>query len=336
MEKVVDVVHHEDNPMKIELKKIDRMLPKGDSILLIGLGFDKRSLSILNSIHLNAVELVLGIHNGGWVSQSDNNVHEFNQICGSKGVMVGERCTNAIQVIDTLFEKLKPLVDSGRALNYLIDATGFSHELLAIVIGLLNNMALLSNIHILYTGAAQYSTNTPSTHKWLSRGVVEVRSILGFPGEMLPSKKLHLVIMAGFEVERAAEVIARYEPAALSIGVGAKEHSVSMEHHEYNTQAHQEILALVQRMRGINCDIYEFEFSCIDPMLVKKQILEHVSHYSEFNVVVCPLNTKLSTVGAALAAIENQKIQLCYSQPREYNIEGYAYAGDVATIIRLS
>ena len=109
-----------------------------------------------------------------------------------------------------------------------------------------------------------------------------------------------------------------------------------MQHHEFNKQAHEEILNLVQSMQGISCEIYEFEFSCIDPLLAKKQLLEHVSQYTEFNVVVCPLNTKLSTVGAALAAIENQKIQLCYSQPLEYNVDGYATPGEDATIIRLS
>jgi hypothetical protein len=36
------------------------------------------------------------------------------------------------------------------------------------------------------------------------------------------------------------------------------------------------------------------------------------------------MNTKLSTSGAALAALEADEIQLCYASARHYNIEGYS------------
>lgn len=322
--------------MKIDIKNINDNLPEGNSILILGIGFDQRSLTLLKAIDIENLETIIGVHNGNWVSHSKNNVTEFSTICSDKGFVIGEGCPNATDVADALFEKLIPLKNSGIDYNYLIDATGFSHELLAIVIGLLNNNSLLEKVYILYTGAAEYSTTTPVSHKkWLSRGVIDVRSILGYPGEMLPSRKLHLVIMTGFEVERAAEVIVRYEPTSLSIGMGGKTQSVSSEHHAFNMQSHEEIINLVQSMRGNNFEISEFEFSCIDPLIAKNQILEHVSKYNEYNVVICPLNTKLATVGASLAAIENPKIQLCYSQPLEYNIEGYSKAGELATIIKI-
>jgi hypothetical protein len=47
------------------------------------------------------------------------------------------------------------------------------------------------------------------------------------------------------------------------------------------------------------------------------------------------LNTKLSTVGVALAAIENPEIQICYAEPEEYNTDGYSKPGKEVTVISL-
>lgn len=324
--------------MKTELSKISNAIPNGEYILIVGLGFDKRCLSILKSLSqhdTSNIKSIIGVQNGSWKEQAQENISNFTSICNTKGVIVGGNCDGATSVADSLYSLLRLSIEKNNNIKFLIDATGFSHELLIIVIGLLNNENKLHDCHILYTGAAEYSFNEQD-HKWLSRGVLDIRSVLGFPGEMLPSQKLHLIIMTGFEIERAAEIIARYEPDFLSIGFGGKYQSVSDEHHSYNAQAHKEILSLVQRMRGANYNVNEFEFSCIDPIESKKQILAHVKKYSEHNIVLCPLNTKLSTVGAALAAIENSSIQLCYSEPREYNISGYAKEGNDATIISLN
>ncbi|MDP2644327.1 MAG: hypothetical protein Q8P24_05265, partial [Desulfobacterales bacterium] len=42
------------------------------------------------------------------------------------------------------------------------------------------------------------------------------------------------------------------------------------------------------------------------------------------DVTVAPMNTKLSTVGAALASFENSEIQVCYAQADYYNYHGYS------------
>jgi hypothetical protein len=74
----------------------------------------------------------------------------------------------------------------------------------------------------------------------------------------------------------------------------------------------------------------------VDPYSTKKSLEDYLKETSEWNTVICPLNTKLSTVGAALFCIEHQDAQLCYAQPIEYNYNGYASAGDSVTIIELS
>jgi hypothetical protein len=142
--------------------------------------------------------------------------------------------------------------------------------------------------------------------------------------------------MAGFEVERAAEVINQYEPSSLSIGKGGRDQSVSILHHEQNKYFFNKLNSFVNDQDTYHHNVKHFDFSCINPFDTKRQLLEHIAEIkttSDVNIVICPLNTKLSTVGVALAAIENQEIQICYAEPEEYNIENYTEPGDEVTIV---
>ena len=56
--------------------------------------------------------------------------------------------------------------------------------------------------------------------KWLSKGVKEIRSVLGFPGEILPSRKNHLIVLTGYEYERAKTIIDILQPYSLALGFG--------------------------------------------------------------------------------------------------------------------
>jgi hypothetical protein len=153
------------------------------------------------------------------------------QLINNEHLIIGNDCKNIIDFADNLNElitKFDPEIAT------VIDVTSISHELLCILIALLNQHNKLNKTVLFYTGAKQYSINTPANAMWLSKGVASIRSILGYPGTMLTSKPLHLVLMAGFEVERAFEVIRSYEPNLLSLGLGDSEHSVSKEHYENN------------------------------------------------------------------------------------------------------
>ena len=74
----------------------------------------------------------------------------------------------------------------------------------------------------------------------------------------------------------------------------------------------------------------EFKFSLIDPMQTKDQILSYIEskNLSDNNIVIAPMNNKISTIGAGLAAITNQNIQLAYAKASIYNTEGYSSPSD--------
>lgn len=322
---------------KIPLKLLGEQLHSTKYALILGLGFDHRCLEVLRNFCPEKIFSVIGISNAGWNVSNQENIAKFREITGAKGTVCGENSSNILKVIDNVQRSIAKIIDDENQ-PIAIDITAMSHELLAVLLGLLNNLKVLHRVTLLYIGASEYSYNSKGDDIWLSRGVQDIRSILGFPGSMLPSKKLHLLVMAGFEAERASQAIMRYEPASISIGRGRREHSVSEEHYNNNRIFFNKLNKFVQEQKLYNENVFQFEFSCVDPWQTKKELLEHLGQLPDLeqkNVVVCPLNTKLSTAGAVFAALERPEIQLCYLEPVEYNTQGYAKAGPDVSIIKI-
>ena len=322
---------------KVPLTQLSSEFGNFTGALLVGLGFDHRCLTVLSNFPRDTVSDIIGVSNAGWNYQNQENIEKFRKLAGSECSVVGQGAANVIEVADQLSQRLAAVFAHSTA-KLLVDITSLSHELLVLLLGMLHELGGLDRTSLIYVGAAAYSTNTEPNAMWLSRGVKNVRSVLGFPGTMLPSKKLHLIILTGFEVERASEVILRYEPASLSIGLGAKGQSISDSHHSKNKEFFDGITAFASSQDYGTDEVSQFSFSCISPTETRDQLIAHINElggFSQKNLVVCPLNTKLSTVGVVLAAIEHPEIQICYAEPEEYNVDGYALPGGEATIVTL-
>ena len=205
----------------------------------------------------------------------------------------------------------------------LLDITTFTHECLLILFRILMSYKRTEDkILLSYVSAGAYSSDTDNNEeKWLTKGVKELRSILGYPGYSDPSKKNLLVVLFGFEKERTIKLIEAFDFEKVSLSFGSKLGSINNTHQIINEERHREILELFS-----NAD--KFELSLTDPYLAKEQILEYVSNFQDYNIVIVPMNNKISTVGAGLAALENPDIQLFYMQANIYNIEAYSVLGD--------
>lgn len=322
---------------KVALKDLSNEFNDFTGALLVGLGFDSRCLSVLSNFSLNQISEIIGISNAGWSDKNQSNIDKFREIGGSKCSVLGQGATSVIEVADQLSKQLIDVL-ARPEVKLLVDITSLSHELLVLLLGMLYELDGLKRTSLVYVGAAAYSTNTEQNAMWLSRGVKNVRSVLGFPGTMLPSRKLHLIILTGFEIERASEVILRYEPTSMSIGMGAKGQSISESHHSKNKEFFERITNFVDSQAYATNEVFNFSFSCVSPTETRDQLINHINELDGFslkNLVICPLNTKLSTVGVALAAIKHPEIQICYAEPEEYNTEGYASPGNEATIFNL-
>lgn len=205
--------------------------------------------------------------------------------------------------------------------NILIDITTFTHETLLVLLRILEiKKHLLGNIFMSYVGASEYSFNTQNDdEKWLSKGIKDIRTIIGYSGFTVPTKKNHLIVLFGFESERTQKIIEQYEYDFISLGFANIDESIQNNHQKINCERHSNLLKE-------NPKANKFNFSLVDPYQTEKDILNYLSleKFRDLNTVIAPLNNKISTIGAGLAAIKNQNIQLSYAKPNIYNTEGYS------------
>ena len=158
-------------------------------------------------------------------------------------------------------------------------------------------------------------------NKWLSKGIGEVRSVLGYPGSILPTRRSHLVIMTGLESERVDRLIEECGPNKVSLGRGDATSSISPDHYLMNRAVHD-------RIKAKYTNVMDFTFSCLDPIVTKSEVKAHIKLTPDHNVLIAPMNTKISTIGVALLAFENNSVQLCYATAHQYNERNYSRPSD--------
>ncbi len=213
----------------------------------------------------------------------------------------------------------------------LIDTTTFTHETLLVLIRLVQlKKELLGDIYMAYAGAKDYSTNSKNDEeKWLSKGIDQIRTVLGYPGFTNPTQKNHLIILFGFESERTKRIIEEYEYEHITLGFGG---DFIMENHlKINYERHAKLVEEYPHAR-------KFTFSLTDPFEAKKDILKYLdtTELKNLNTVIAPLNNKISTIGAALAAMNSENIQLAYAKPIMYNTDGYSTPNEDLYLYKLN
>lgn len=206
---------------------------------------------------------------------------------------------------------------------YLVDITTFTRECLLILLSLLRlRLKPTDTVGLAYNLAKDYSLGDPPEKKWLARGISEIRSVLAYPGEWRPSRKIHLIILVGIEYERAIKLINAFEPSKVTLGFCDDAETVNLRKLGLNDVFYRRLRNSHRNVNGT------FEFHCLDPIQTKQVILEQIGTKPNYNVAVAPLNNKVSTVGAGLAAFESTDIQLCYAQANQYNFDKYSEPSD--------
>lgn len=268
----------------------------------------------------------------------------FNQkssviVAGNAKYLLGRLGSNAHKVpldkgsplltADNLQRALSHAGGDDSDFNYLVDITTFTHEALLILLRLLQARVKRSSVVLAYAPAAEYSVGLPPEQKWLSKGITDIRSVLGYPGDSRPSRKSHLIVLVGFESDRAERLLDEYQPHVISLGFGQDGTATASQHQQVNRLAFGRLASKVSQYN-------EFEFSCVDVVAVEHAIAAQAAKFPDCNVVIAPMNTKLSTVGVAGAAFRNDDIQLCYASASQYNVEGYSRPGDTCLLTALS
>ena len=294
-------------------------------VFLCSSSFEDRCRSIPDQIEPGAAKHVLVMENKNLSRYVRGNADYLRARFGERSRIVAADTTKPLITAHSITTALNQVRTSSPQ-TYLLDITAITHESLLILLQTLRLSAMPGDrIRLCYCNAAEYAVGLPMKQKWLSKGADEVRSVLGYPGEVLLSRKNHLVMLVGYEHERASKMIEMFEPDMISLGYGKSSSQTSRKH----LAASRHFGKLVKDTAVLYANVASFRFSCSDPWDVRDRILRISRRSRNYNTILAPLNTKLSTVGCALAAFQDDRIQLCYAPARLYNYAGYSAPGDM-------
>lgn len=317
---------------KYNLESLAEAAETKADVFICSTSFEERCLSIPTHLDPEQFKKVLVCEYEDYSKIEEKYTQEINDHFVGKAEKVVLSTRNPILTADNLSDALDSL-STIEGWSAVIDITTFSHEALLILLGLLQQRKKWNKILFAYSEAEEYAVGLEGKEKWLSKGVDDIRSILGFPGKVLPSKKIHLVVLVGFGSERAEKLIEAYEPSILSLGLSERTESIREDHHDVNAAFYKRVRKFAENMMAQDSAIRKFSFSCKDPLKTQIAVEKEISLLSEYNTVIAPMNNKISTIGVALAAIRNEAIQLCYAHPSYYNIEGYSSPSNECILI---
>jgi hypothetical protein len=308
---------------KVPIKSLSTVLTEQIHVFICSASFEKRSTVISTNLDRSRVDhAIICANRVTFTSLIDETASQLCEMFGERAKSAVFSMENPLVIADQLQRTLKDIPEYP-ATTYVVDVTSFTHEALLILLRVLQATVRPSdNVTGLYNAASEYSVGAAATDKWLTKGVGEIRSVLGYPGKIVPTQKVHLIVLVGYEMERAERIIGAYEPTILSLGYGSPLESISPPLHELNKKFHR---TLSEKNKGV---ALEFMFSCENALEAKESVEKQAGSIPGYNVFVAPMNTKISTVGVGLAAFNNPAMQLCYATAGQYNVDAYSTPSD--------
>lgn len=234
---------------------------------------------------------------------------------------------DAISSTMDIAKLIKEHADKDSLMETFIDISSFRREELLALLAILRSLGISrdTNCQLVYVGAEHMAED------WLSRNVIGHRSVVGFPGVISPSRKTKLVVMVGFgEIDRARSIIENYEPSKVLLGMGRQEDSTNNKFYLRNKEFFTDLV------RQFGEEGQNFEFSVSDPLQTAMDLGKAIDLNDGTNIIIAPLHSKLSTIGAGLFALRNPIVQICYAPVEEYNEETYSSPGNQIHIIPLT
>ncbi len=311
--------------MKINKNKIENKLGEID-IFICTSGFEDRSTFLSEFLNKNKVHDAVLFHLKDNYVQAEKNAQVIKNNLPQTIIKEYPR-NNIIETFDIFYNFLEEKVTKNKKRRVVVDITTFTKEVILVLIKALSLDCFKNNFEVLIV--YNPSENYPN---WLSKGIRNIRSVFGYSGVYLPSKKLILIVLNGFETERTMSIIDCFEPNKLVLGKPSKKDSINI---DLNEKADLKFCNVRDKYSSIIEDT--FEFSCKDIASTKSTIKKIVDKYQdEYNIIISPLNNKISTLSVALLGIENENIQICYASANQYNITSYSEKSDYFLVYNLN
>lgn len=306
---------------KIDLLK--SKLPSSD-IFICCSSFEHRCLCIPERIKTKEIPYIIIFENESGSKRIKDNTKKISELFApEKTTIIKHNFSDSLRLADSLVTVINHI--KGNELRVIVDISTFTHEVLLLCLKILNNSKKIRSILCVYLNAKEYCPNTERNKKWLSHGCKDVHSVLGFPGMLFPSQKTHLILIVGYEYSRAFDAISILEPNSITLLYGCPESSTTSKDKEANGFFMDLVRQMAFEYKDIECSKV---VKCDDPQNVCDILQDLFGRHEGDNIIVVPMNNKLSTVGVAMASFHNENVQICYAPAIDYNEDNYSLSGD--------
>lgn len=305
------------------LKAIHSRMETDTDLFICFASFETRCLSIASNLDIERIRHAIIYYNEDCGIDMQDNIDKLKEVLGSRKDVISLYHKDPLRTADKIKASLENVLDHGTIKCVWLDITTFTHESLLMILKLLKLVYPVAKIICMYANAREYDPGNLKKEKWLSKGICEIRSVLGYSGNLLPTQKLHLLLIVGYEYERALSIINALEPTSISLGFGTSENAVT----EKDSDANEYYKDLVEEVAKNYAQIDRFPLPCNDPFAACEAIVKKIDELHEKNILIVPLNNKITTVGAAMAAMERENAQICYAPATLYNYKNYSIPG---------
>lgn len=185
----------------------------------------------------------------------------------------------------------------------LLDASTFNRQNLLVLLRLLRKIYGVRDIDLIYTTPKRYNKN-------LSQGLSGYINVPFFSGRQSAGRNKLLILLMGYEEERALAVWEKEEPNATIIVEGNEPTASDF------LQTNREKIAILQSAFG---QYSSEKVSANDPHEAESDLLRVIDRYvSDYDIVASPLNTKIQAVGLYLAWERYPDIRIAQAFPAQF------------------
>lgn len=255
--------------------------------------YDEQTLTDLRDANLESLKQILTKHS--------DNVYQID--CDR---------FNPLEGIHRLQDHCREHSVHFEAANMTIDMTTFTKQSILILLKLIETQEPKS-VRLFYTEPQDYA---PKWGKRLAYGLIDITSVPSFGGHHYQKKETLLILLIGYEGDRAYAIWEKLSPHKTLVLIGRPSFKRSWE-----GRAEELNKRLLSRLSSDSISYV----ATLDPFEVAETLSNIIEEHSEcFNIVVSPLGPKPQVLGCYLAARKYPDVQIVYAIPKRYDEEYFS------------
>ncbi|MFC1941687.1 hypothetical protein ACFLWU_00520 [Chloroflexota bacterium] len=297
----------------VEVKSLSRLNERGpDDLFICCASFEERCLSITTKMgadFLTKFAIIFVVEEPLYQKQVEQNMFRLQTELRKKtteGIFViscqRENPVEGVKQLGDILKQCKLQAAGGPFIT--VDISGFTKIYL---LELLHYLAIDKDLgipRILHTTQKYLPTR-------LTRGIQQITTVPNYFGSPSPDKDTALVLLLGFEPERALAVWNQTNPARTIALITNPPRDGNLDYLKYAKQNNAELLSKPSvEVRDMPAD---------NPHAIKNMLVKiHEEIQDSYNMVIGPFGTKPQVVGVFLFCMEHHKAQVIYSFPATY------------------